>query len=72
MDYGLRNPEEITPIPSYELPTDEELAEQAAHQIICETCYLSEHCNRMMCMRQKETDQLVKQMKNALINKEGK
>ncbi len=63
IDFGLRNPEGIKRIPPYELPTDEELIEQSVNEIICETCYLSEHCNRVSCMRpQKELKQMKKQM----------
>ena len=63
IDFGLRNPEGIKHIPPYELPTDEELIGQSVNEIICETCYLSEHCNRVCCMRpQKELKQMKKQM----------
>jgi len=67
IDYGLRNPEEITPIPSYELPTDEELAEQEINSIVCETCYLREHCSGW-CMRpKKEIKRIKKQMKQMIL-----
>ena len=39
IDFGLRNPEGIRKIPPYELPTDEELADQSINMIICEACY---------------------------------
>ena len=62
IDFGLRNPEDIKRIPPYELPTDEELIEQSVNEIICETCYLSEQCNHVYCMRpQKELKQMKKQ-----------
>lgn len=50
IDYGLRNPESIKKIDDYELPSDEELQAQEMQSIICETCYLSEHCNRFDCI----------------------
>ena len=68
IDFGLRNPEGIKQIPSYQLPTDEELAEQSIMMIICETCHLSEHCNRTVCMRpKKEINQLKKSMKDLIM-----
>ena len=51
LDFGLCNPQGIKLIEAYELPTDEELQAQMLSQIICETCYLSEHCNRVYCIR---------------------
>lgn len=53
IDYGLRNPEDIHKIEDYQLPSDEELFIQSFNQIICETCYLREHCNRTYCMLSK-------------------
>ncbi len=53
IDYGLRNPEDIHKIEDYQLPSDEELFIQSFNQIIRETCYLSEHCNRTYCMLSK-------------------
>lgn len=50
IDYSLRNPEGIQKVPSYELPTDDELRAQAIQEIICETCFLSEHCNKVSCI----------------------
>lgn len=44
IDFGLRNPEDIAMVDSYELPTDEELQLQAIDQIICEVCLFREHC----------------------------
>ena len=68
IDFGLRNPEGIKQIPSYQLPTDEELAEQSIMMIICETCHLSDHCNRTVCMRpKKEINQLKKSMKDLIM-----
>lgn len=73
IDFGLRNPEGIKRIPPYELPTDEELIEQSVNEIICETCYLSEQCNHVYCMRpQKELKQMKKQMVKMIKDGEKK
>ena len=73
IDFGLRNPEDIKRIPPYELPTDEELIEQSVNDIICETCYLSEQCNHVYCMRpQKELKQMKKQMVKMIKDGEKK
>lgn len=50
IDYGLRNPEGIKKIEDYQLPSDAELRMQMIGEIICETCYLSEYCNRVSCL----------------------
>lgn len=64
IDFGLRKPEGIKQIESYELPTDDELMKQEINQILCETCYLEEHCNRMNCLRPKnDMRNLKKQMR---------
>ena len=54
LDYSLRNPEDIKQISSYELPSDDDLIRQSINQILCETCYLSEHCNKTYCLRNQE------------------
>ena len=64
IDYGLRNPEGIQKIEDYQLPSDEELHMQAIQQIICETCYLSEHCNRTFCYLSKDAKKKRKNKKN--------
>mgnify|MGYP006913689530 FL=1 len=46
IDYGLRNPTGIQKIEAYKLPSDDELIMQEVEQLICETCFLSEQCNR--------------------------
>lgn len=53
IDYGLRNPTDIKKIEEYKLPSDDELRMQIINQIICETCYLIEHCNRVSCLLSK-------------------
>ena len=71
IDFGLRNPEGIRKIPPYELPTDEELADQSINMIICETCYLGEQCNRGICLRpKKEINQLRQKMKKMVVGGE--
>jgi len=70
IDYSLRNPQGIEKISEYELPTDEDLIMQEVDQIICETCYLTEHCNRVFCMRpQKKMKELRNQMFRMIQNK---
>ena len=44
IDFGLRNPYDITKIDDYELPSDEVLTIQAIEQIVCETCPLTYQC----------------------------
>lgn len=53
IDFALRNPEQIKRIESYELPSDNDLLEQEISEIICEACYLNEHCSRKYCLLQK-------------------
>ena len=63
IDYSLRNPQSIQKIDAYTLPTDKDLKKQAVNDIICETCYLSERCNRATCLLSKETrENMQKQM----------
>ncbi len=50
IDYGLRNPTGIKKIKEYQLPSDDQLRMEMIGEIICETCYLSEHCNRVSCL----------------------
>lgn len=50
IDYGLRNPANISKIDAYKLPTDEELMMQDVRQIMCEVCFFAEQCNRTCCM----------------------
>ena len=70
IDYGLRNPQGIKKISNYDLPTEKDLIMQEVDQIICETCYLTEHCNRVFCMRpQKEMKELRNQMFRMIQNK---
>lgn len=67
IDFGLRNPEGIKQIKAYELPTDEELMEQEIEQMLCETCYLEEHCNRVSCLHlRNDMRNLKKQMLDVL------
>lgn len=66
LDYSLRNPKNIKKIDSYSLPSDKELKEQSINEIICETCYLGEHCFGMCLRNQKEIETLRKQMYSML------
>lgn len=50
IDYGLRNPEDIVKVESYELPSDDDLLMQNIDQIICEACMLREHCYKERCI----------------------
>jgi len=67
IDYGLRNPASIQKIENYQLPSDNELRIQMINQIICETCYLSEHCNRVSCLLPKGLKKEQKKQMMALI-----
>lgn len=63
LDYSLRKPKGIKQISSYRLPSDEDIIKQSINQIICETCYLSEQCSKMNCLRNpKEIQTLREQM----------
>lgn len=45
IDFGLRNPEYIRQIESYDLPSDEQLRLQAVDEIICnDLCMFRDHC----------------------------
>ena len=61
IDYGLRNPTGIQKIEAYELPSDDELIMQEVEQLICETCFLSEQCNRNYCTTDPKKKRLLKQ-----------
>lgn len=68
IDYGLRNPTGIKKIEEYQLSSDDELRMQMIGGIICETCYLSEHCNRVSCFFPKEKTEQKRQMMDFLKN----
>lgn len=61
IDYGLRNPTGIQKIEAYELPSDDELIMQEVEQLICETCFLSERCNRNYCTMDPKQKHLLEQ-----------
>lgn len=61
IEYGLRNPTGVKKIGEYTLPSDDELKIQEINQILCETCYLSEQCNRVSCLRNKKELRLLRQ-----------
>lgn len=63
LDYGLRNPENIRKIEKYQLPTDSELKAQMIDDILCESCFLYDQCDRVFCIRnQSEKRDLKKSM----------
>lgn len=61
IDCGLRNPTGIQKIEVYELPSDDALIMQEVKQLICETCFLSERCNRNYCTMDPKKKRLLKQ-----------
>ena len=70
LDFGLRNPENIKIIDKYDLPSDEDLMLQSINQIICESCYLYDKCDRINCIRNpKELKALRKSMLEFLKQK---
>jgi hypothetical protein len=72
IDFGLRDPQGISRIAPYELPSDRELMEQSIRMILCESCWLSEQCNGVMCMRPKgEMEQLKHSLLEAMVGEEG-
>lgn len=64
LDYGLRDPEDIRVIQSYEIPTDEDLINQQIDQLICETCLFTNHCYMGNCVaNQKHIEETKKFLK---------
>lgn len=68
LDYSLRNPQNTRQITSYELPSDDDLIKQSINQILCETCYLSEHCNKTYCPRNQEELQALREQMSSMIS----
>lgn len=67
IDFGLRNPEGIKKIESYELPTDDDLISQTISIMLCDTCFCNAQCNRELCIRNpKDMRQLKKDIKRVL------
>lgn len=62
LDFSLRDPKGIEQIDSYQLPSDKDILMQSIEQIICETCYFSEHCNTHCLRNQNEIQTLKSQM----------
>lgn len=50
ISFGLRDPEFIKRIDSYDVPTDEELIDQQIEQLVCETCRYYYHCFMGNCI----------------------
>lgn len=61
IDYGLRNPIDIKKIEDYKLPTDDELIAQEVDQLICETCFLREHCDYNNCLMNRKQKRSLKE-----------
>lgn len=71
IDYSLRNPESIKKIAAYELPSDDDLIRQEVDQIICETCFYSEQCDKAFCvLGLKRRRELQQQMFTMIKSKE--
>ncbi len=68
LDYALRNPQDIQQITSYELPSDDDLIKQSINQILCETCYFSEHCSKTYCLRNQEELQTLKEQMFRIVS----
>ena len=54
IDFALKNPDDITLIDAYELPSDDELLMQSIDRMICEVCMFNEHCYMGMCIADTE------------------
>ena len=68
IDFGLRNPEGVTKIDKYKLPSNKEIASQYIDDIICESCYLHDQCNGSNCIRNsKERRKLKKSMLDVVL-----
>ena len=65
ISFGLKEPFEISKIEAYELPSDEDLIEQYAEQIICEVCMYNEQCYMGLCIA---NEQWREEMKNTLLD----
>ena len=68
LDYALRNPQDIQQITSYELPSDDDLIKQSINQILCETCYFSEHCSKTYCLRNQEELQTLREQMFRIVS----
>ena len=64
IDYGLRNPTMITPLESYEVPTDEELINQQIDQLVCETCMYHDQCYSMCIANEQDRRERFETLKN--------
>ena len=61
LDYGLRSPEGIEKISTYNLPTSKELKMQSIETMICDVCPLREYCFNV-CLNKKRFDQMKKDL----------
>lgn len=62
IDFGLRNPTNISKVDNYELPSDEELSLQSINQIICEVCLFNQHCDGFCIASQEWKENMKKQL----------
>lgn len=62
INFGLRNPDDIEKIESYQIPTDDELLMQSIDQIVCEVCMYNEHCYMGMCIANEQWRESMRQM----------
>ena len=70
IDFGLRNPSGIKKVNSYELPSDDDLLKQEINQLVCEVCFLNEHCSMGMCIADKKLrDNMKKSLFKSVKNK---
>lgn len=60
LDYALKlcDPKGVKKIDTYELPSDDDLLMQSIESCICETCFLNEQCNRLICFLKPQQDHL--------------
>ena len=70
IDFGLCNPSGVKKIDKYDLPSDDELVDQELGLMLCDTCYLSENCNRTVCMNSDWRKKTKESMKDLLKKKD--
>lgn len=62
ISFGIREPDNISKIEEYELPSDDDMIMQAVDQIICEVCMFNEHCYMGNCIANKEWRENMRKM----------
>ena len=68
LDYSLRNPQEIRQIGPYQLPNDDDLINQSIIEIICETCFFADHCNKTYCLRNTEELRVLREQVFSMVS----